>query len=136
MIEIFIKRCLTLMLMRKTFLHYYMIFIWNCKGNYVKRKLSKYSVIKTLDNLKDYITQTGNYFFHTVNILSLSIKPQANFISTINAVGKTYGNKNNLWLMNEEDGRSVVQKHFCCTNNSSRTQHNTPIVYAGKELLL
>jgi hypothetical protein len=33
----------------------------------------------------------------------VSIKLQANFISTTNTVGKPNGNMNNLWLLNEED---------------------------------
>jgi hypothetical protein len=36
----------------------------------------------------------------------VSIKLQANFISTTNAVGKTNGNMDNLWLLNEEDRES------------------------------
>jgi hypothetical protein len=45
----------------------------------------------------------GNYFFDGHDKISVSIKLQANFISTTNAVGKTNGNMDNLWLMNEED---------------------------------
>jgi hypothetical protein len=45
----------------------------------------------------------GNYFFDGLDKISMSIKLQANFISTTNAVGKTNGNMDNLWLLNEED---------------------------------
>jgi hypothetical protein len=45
----------------------------------------------------------GNYFFVGLDKISVSIKLQANFISTTNAVGKTNGNMDNLWLPNEED---------------------------------
>jgi hypothetical protein len=45
----------------------------------------------------------GNYFFDGLDKISLSIKLQANFISTTNAVGKTNGNVDNLWLLNEEE---------------------------------
>jgi hypothetical protein len=45
----------------------------------------------------------GNYFFDGLDKISVSIKLQANFISTMNAVGKTNGNMDNLWLLNEED---------------------------------
>jgi hypothetical protein len=45
----------------------------------------------------------GNYFFDGFYKISVSIKLQANFISTTNAVGKTNGNMDNLWLLNEED---------------------------------
>jgi hypothetical protein len=45
----------------------------------------------------------GNYFFGGIDKISVSIKLQAIFISTTNAVGKTNGNMDNLWLLNEED---------------------------------
>jgi hypothetical protein len=45
----------------------------------------------------------GNYFFDGLDKISISLKLQANFISTTNAVGKTNGNMDNLWLLNEED---------------------------------
>jgi hypothetical protein len=58
----------------------------------------------------------GNNFFDGLDKISLSIKLQASFISTTNVVGKTNGNMNNLWLLNEEDhepgrvARSPIQK--------------------------
>jgi hypothetical protein len=45
----------------------------------------------------------GNYFFDGLDKVSVSIKLQANLISTTNAVGKTNGNMDNLWLLNEDD---------------------------------
>jgi hypothetical protein len=44
-----------------------------------------------------------NYFFDGLDKISVSIKLQANFVSTMNVVGKTNGNMDNLWLLNEED---------------------------------
>jgi hypothetical protein len=45
----------------------------------------------------------GKYFSNGHDKLSVSIKLQANFIST-NTVGKNNGNMENLLLVNEEDG--------------------------------
>jgi hypothetical protein len=45
----------------------------------------------------------GNYFFHGLDKISVSIKLQANFISTTNVVRKINGNMDNLWLLKEED---------------------------------
>jgi hypothetical protein len=44
----------------------------------------------------------GNYFFDGLEKVSVSLKLQANFISTTNAVGNTNGNMDNLWLLNDE----------------------------------
>jgi hypothetical protein len=82
----------------------------------------------------------GNYFFDGYNKLSVSIKLQANFISTTNAVWKTHGNMDNLCLLNEEDrepGKPDPEyKGHPNPPTIAQELNTTPPLLTGKELLL